>query len=268
MTDVQLTGNARVAGLERDLGLTDKQYQICVTTLYVPFIFSEMPSNLILKYVGPRWLLPTILTVWGVITCLQGRIKVYTRNLFMLDVHRHCYQFCRTPHCSFFHWNGWRTHATQYCSLSFRILHSSGAQHKVCWLQSQHLNVILIYSHRIATFFTAILVSLRSLWMVCWRGLNTSQLAGAFSGLLAAAISRMDDIGGRRGWQWIFILVSLFALCIISNTFFLAHRRVFQHLSLSFLVFFLFRRLLKKQNFWPRRRKSKLILIDQVSSWH
>ena len=186
----------------------------------------------------------------------------------MLDVHRHCYQFCRTPHCSFFHWNGWRTHATQYCSLSFRILHSSGAQHKVCWLQSQHLNVILIYSHRIATFFTAILVSLRSLWMVCWRGLNTSQLAGAFSGLLAAAISRMDDIGGRRGWQWIFILVSLFALCIISNTFFLAHRRVFQHLSLSFLVFFLFRRLLKKQNFWPRRRKSKLILIDQVSSWH
>jgi len=56
MTDVQLTGNARVAGLERDLGLMDKQYQICVTTLYVPFISSEMPSNLILKYIGPRWL--------------------------------------------------------------------------------------------------------------------------------------------------------------------------------------------------------------------
>lgn len=33
------------------------------------------------------------------------------------------------------------------------------------------------------------------------------------------------------------------------NEFFLAHRRVCRHLSLGFLVFFLFRRLLKKQNF-------------------
>lgn len=73
MTDIQSTGNARVAGLERDLGLTDRQYRICVTAL---FILSEMPSNLILKYVGPRWFLPTILTAWGAVTCLQGRIKV------------------------------------------------------------------------------------------------------------------------------------------------------------------------------------------------
>lgn len=28
-------GNARVAGLQADLGLTDRQYQICVTVLYV-----------------------------------------------------------------------------------------------------------------------------------------------------------------------------------------------------------------------------------------
>ena len=83
MTDIQLTGNARIAGLERDLGLTDRQYQICITTLYVPYILSEIPSNLILKYVGPRWVLPTIITVWGAITCLQGRknqllIQIYS----------------------------------------------------------------------------------------------------------------------------------------------------------------------------------------------
>ncbi len=28
-------GNARVAGLEKDLHMTDHQYQICVTILYV-----------------------------------------------------------------------------------------------------------------------------------------------------------------------------------------------------------------------------------------
>ena len=35
-----------------NLGLMDKQYQICVTILYVLFIFSEMPSNLILVLAG------------------------------------------------------------------------------------------------------------------------------------------------------------------------------------------------------------------------
>ena len=29
------TGNARVAGLQKDLKLTDNQYQICITVLYV-----------------------------------------------------------------------------------------------------------------------------------------------------------------------------------------------------------------------------------------
>jgi len=65
-------GNARVAGLQHDLGMTEKQYKIIVTVLYVPYILSEIPSNLILKKIGPRWLLPTLLTLWGLITCLQG----------------------------------------------------------------------------------------------------------------------------------------------------------------------------------------------------
>ncbi|PKS06119.1 hypothetical protein jhhlp_007435 [Lomentospora prolificans] len=34
----------------------------------------------------------------------------------------------------------------------------------------------------------------------------TASLAGAFSGLLAYAITLMDGIGGVAGWQWIFIL--------------------------------------------------------------
>ena len=34
-------------------------------------------------------------------------------------------------------------------------------------------------------------------------------MAGAFSGLLAFAIEKMDGVGGRSGWQWIFILEGL-----------------------------------------------------------
>ncbi len=35
---------------------------------------------------------------------------------------------------------------------------------------------------------------------------STSALSGAFSGLLAAAIAKMDGVGGYEGWRWIFIL--------------------------------------------------------------
>lgn len=35
---------------------------------------------------------------------------------------------------------------------------------------------------------------------------SATSLAGAFSGLLAAAILNMDGKGGKSGWAWIFIL--------------------------------------------------------------
>ena len=37
---------------------------------------------------------------------------------------------------------------------------------------------------------------------------SAAALAGSFGGLLAAAIAKMDGIGGKPGWAWIFILVS------------------------------------------------------------
>lgn len=36
-----------------------------------------------------------------------------------------------------------------------------------------------------------------------------SALSGAFSGLLAAGIAKMDGIGGYEGWRWIFLLEGL-----------------------------------------------------------
>lgn len=82
-----MLGNARVAGLQHDLGITERQYNICLTTLYVPYILSEIPSNLLLKVVGPRWLLPTILTIWGAITCLQGmHDPVGNQNSLMFSI--------------------------------------------------------------------------------------------------------------------------------------------------------------------------------------
>lgn len=36
-----------------------------------------------------------------------------------------------------------------------------------------------------------------------------SSLSGAFSGLLAAAITQMDGLGGYAGWRWIFLIEGL-----------------------------------------------------------
>ena len=42
-------GNARPAGLQRDLGLSNKQYSIALTVTYIPYIVAELPLTLALK---------------------------------------------------------------------------------------------------------------------------------------------------------------------------------------------------------------------------
>ncbi|KAJ4494769.1 MFS general substrate transporter [Lentinula edodes] len=71
-------GNARVAGLQKDLGMSDRQYQVCVTILYVPYICAELPSNLLLRKIGPRYLMPSLLTLWGLMVALQGLVTSYS----------------------------------------------------------------------------------------------------------------------------------------------------------------------------------------------
>ncbi|KAF9459787.1 major facilitator superfamily domain-containing protein [Collybia nuda] len=71
-------GNARVAGLQKDLKMTNQQYSIALTVTYVPYIVAELPSNLLLRYVGPNLMLPTMLALWGVVTTLQGVVHNYS----------------------------------------------------------------------------------------------------------------------------------------------------------------------------------------------
>lgn len=65
-------GNARVAGLQKDLKMSNTQYSVALTVTFLPYIVTELPSNLLLKIVGPHLMLPTMLTFWGIITTLQG----------------------------------------------------------------------------------------------------------------------------------------------------------------------------------------------------
>ena len=91
-------GNARVAGLQRDLRLTDLQYQtgkflflvrrllcssdenelLAVTVTYVLYIAAELPSNLLLKKLGPKVVLSGLCFLWGTVTTLQCLVNNYS----------------------------------------------------------------------------------------------------------------------------------------------------------------------------------------------
>ncbi|KAJ2974611.1 hypothetical protein NUW58_g8605 [Xylaria curta] len=68
-------GNARLYGLEEDLGLVGNQFQIAVSILFVTYVLFELPSNLVLKPIGPQRWLAFIVFVWGVIALATGLVN-------------------------------------------------------------------------------------------------------------------------------------------------------------------------------------------------
>lgn len=52
---------------------------------------------------------------------------------------------------------------------------------------------------------------------------SAASVAGAFSGLLAFAISKMDGVGGLAGWRWIFILEGIVTVLVAFIAFFVLH---------------------------------------------
>lgn len=50
-------GNARLYGMEEDLGLVGSQFQTAVSLLFVTYVICETPSNLVIKKFRPsRWI--------------------------------------------------------------------------------------------------------------------------------------------------------------------------------------------------------------------
>ncbi|KAF2097672.1 putative MFS transporter [Rhizodiscina lignyota] len=59
-------GNARLAGLERDLKLEGYDYNSLLSTFYISYIIFEIPSNMACKWVGPGWYIPAISLGFGI----------------------------------------------------------------------------------------------------------------------------------------------------------------------------------------------------------
>lgn len=149
--------NARVFGLEADLGLVGTQFNAALVIFFVPYIVFEVPFNVLLKRFTPRVWLSLCAAAFGAVTVFQGLVGNYGGLLatrFFLGLFE-CVMF---PGC-------------------FYIL---GMWYKRSEAQK-----------RFSLFF------------------SSTSLAGAFGGLLASAIGKMDGIRGYRGWRWLFILEGL-----------------------------------------------------------
>lgn len=70
-------GNARLYGLEEDLGMSGNQFQVAVSILFVTYILSELPSNLVIKKFTPSRWLAFLTTTWGLTATLTGVAQSY-----------------------------------------------------------------------------------------------------------------------------------------------------------------------------------------------
>ncbi|KAI3330208.1 major facilitator superfamily domain-containing protein [Ustulina deusta] len=64
-------GNAQLAGMGKDLGLSDDQYQWLLTIFYIPYIVFE-GAALMWKIVPPHWWAFVCVFVWGTASTLQA----------------------------------------------------------------------------------------------------------------------------------------------------------------------------------------------------
>ncbi|KAI1858514.1 uncharacterized protein JN550_012561 [Neoarthrinium moseri] len=165
-------GNAKIEGLQDDLGMTSDQYNWCLTVFFFSYAAFEVPSNLLLKKLRPSRWLPLIMVAWGTVMTLMGIVRNYEGLLaarFFLGIA----EAGLYPGCAYYVLTMW------YCRHEIQL--------------------------RQAMFFSA------------------ASIAGAFSGLLAFAISKMDGVGGLEGWRWIFILEGLATVVIAFVAFAVLH---------------------------------------------
>ncbi|KAL2010828.1 hypothetical protein VTN00DRAFT_3546 [Thermoascus crustaceus] len=69
---------ARLQGLEEDLSLSDSDYQTGLSILFVAYILMQVPSNMLLNYVGrPSLYLGFFVCAWGLVSALTSQVKSY-----------------------------------------------------------------------------------------------------------------------------------------------------------------------------------------------
>jgi MFS family permease len=68
-------GNARIAGLEQELGLRGYDYNIALSCFSVGYILFQIPMNICCKWIGPGWFLPGCTLAFGIASICTGLVQ-------------------------------------------------------------------------------------------------------------------------------------------------------------------------------------------------
>ncbi|KAH6680028.1 MFS transporter [Plectosphaerella plurivora] len=60
--------NARLAGLQEDLNMSDTMWNLGISTFYIGYLIGQLPGNLWLAKANPRIFLPTVMLAWSAAT--------------------------------------------------------------------------------------------------------------------------------------------------------------------------------------------------------
>ncbi|KAH8602384.1 major facilitator superfamily domain-containing protein [Bisporella sp. PMI_857] len=75
--------NAFLSGMREDLSMHGNELVTAVSIWTVGYVIGQIPSNLLLTRVSPRWVIPTLELGWGVATIATSAVKSY-RALYAL----------------------------------------------------------------------------------------------------------------------------------------------------------------------------------------
>ncbi|KAJ5754310.1 MFS general substrate transporter [Penicillium manginii] len=68
---------ARVQGLENDIGLVGVQYNIVLSLTFIGYILMQVPSNMLLGILRPSWYLAGCMIIWGIVSAASGAVQQF-----------------------------------------------------------------------------------------------------------------------------------------------------------------------------------------------
>lgn len=72
-------GNARIQGLGKDLQLVGYQFNWSLTVFYITYMLVEVPSNILLKKIGPRWWIPFLVAGFGLVSLCTAFVHNFSQ---------------------------------------------------------------------------------------------------------------------------------------------------------------------------------------------
>lgn len=74
----RLKGNAKIQGLQKDLHMTNGQYNATLTIFFVSYALFEPLTNILLKRLRPRIFIPVTMILWGIVMTCMGLVKNFS----------------------------------------------------------------------------------------------------------------------------------------------------------------------------------------------